>query len=162
MVKELAGRAGASRSVSSSRSDFVLTRATPLCHQPDRRRDRCADRRTGRLLGEFGAAEKQCVSGRELGEDAVQEAATGEVADSGEDGSGVPTGGRGSRLCAGGQVLDEAPAGEWPAVGDLAGEDPCGLRGEAGGEIDALVAGELTAQRRQDVMCDLLGRSRVG
>ena len=35
-------------------------------------------------------------------------------------------------------------------VGDLRGQDACGLQGQTGGEIDALVAGQLTSQPRQD------------
>ena len=48
-----------------------------------------------------------------------------------------------------GQVLDEAPAGELFGVGDLGGEGEGGLDGQACGEVDAFVAGELAAEGGQ-------------
>src|SRR4051812_36674657 len=117
---------------------------------------RCGPERSGGLA-EFGAAEQQRVSGRELGQDAVQEVGAGQTADDGQDGSGVPAGGRGGGARAGGQVLDEAPAGERLVRRNLAGEVEGGLYGQTGSEFDAFVAGELAAQGRQHGARDVLG-----
>ncbi len=77
-------------------------------------------------------------------QDAVQAGRAGQAAEDGEDGAGVPARDRGGGTRAGGQVLDEAPAGEWLKVGMWLVKMGRPRRGGRGGEVDAFVAGELT------------------
>lgn len=70
--------------------------------------------------------------------------------DGGEDGSGVPAGGGQGGAGAGGEVLDEGPAGQGLGVGDLRSQHACGFPGQTGGEIGTFVAGQLAPQARED------------
>jgi hypothetical protein len=56
------------------------------------------------------------------------------VGDDTEDGADVPAGGGRAASGAGGQVFDEAPAGERVIARNGSGEELCRLVGEAGGQ----------------------------
>ncbi|TVZ78325.1 hypothetical protein FB157_13518 [Streptomyces sp. BK340] len=112
--------------------------------------------------GEFGVAEQQRVAGGELAQDAGQQVGAGVGRDGGEDGSGVPAGGGQGGAGAGGEVLDEGPAAQRLSAGDLGGEDARGFDGEAGGQFDAFVAGQLASQCRKDEADGFPAFSRVG
>lgn len=71
------------------------------------------------------------------------------VATAAKMGSGVPAGGGRRGAGAGGEVLDEGPPGQRLGGGDLRGEGACGLQGEAGGQVDTFVAGQLSSQSRE-------------